>query len=78
MSTNPIEQGIRTALNHYFHDLGEQSPNDMYSMVLRAVERPLLEMVMQRCGDNQSLAAQWLGINRNTLRRKLQEHQLLT
>jgi Fis family transcriptional regulator len=40
------------------------------------VEKPLLEVVMQRAGQNQSRAAEWLGLNRNTLRKKLIEHQL--
>jgi Fis family transcriptional regulator len=44
--------------------------------MVRSVERPLLENVMSRAEGNQSLAAQWLGINRNTLRRKLLEHGL--
>jgi Fis family transcriptional regulator len=46
-------------------------------MILRAAERPLLESVMARAEGNQSRAAAWLGINRNTLHRKLREHGLL-
>jgi Fis family transcriptional regulator len=46
-------------------------------MVLQAVERPMLEVVLKRADGNQSKAAEWLGINRNTLRRKLQEHKLV-
>ena len=49
----------------------------MYDMVVRAVERPMLEVVMNRAEGNQSKAADWLGINRNTLRRKLLEHKLI-
>jgi Fis family transcriptional regulator len=45
-------------------------------MVVQAVEKPLLEVVMQHADGNQSKAAQWLGINRNTLRRKLLDHKL--
>jgi Fis family transcriptional regulator len=41
------------------------------------VERPLLDVVMQHAEGNQSKAAEWLGINRNTLRRKLADHKLL-
>ena len=40
-------------------------------------EAPLLEVVMERAGQNQSRAADWLGLNRNTLRKKLIEHQLI-
>ena len=46
-------------------------------MLLRAVEKPLLEVVMARTGHNQSRAAQWLGLNRNTLHKKLRQHGLL-
>ena len=46
-------------------------------MVLQVVEKPLLDVVMQHAEGNQSRAAEWLGINRNTLRRKLLEHKLI-
>ena len=46
-------------------------------MVLKSVERPMLEVTLQQAGGNQTLAAEMLGINRNTLRKKITEHQLL-
>ena len=46
-------------------------------MVLSCVERPMLEVVMQQAANNQTVAAQMLGINRNTLRKKLSDHGLL-
>jgi Fis family transcriptional regulator len=46
-------------------------------MVLAQVERPMLEVVMRKANGNQTIAAGLLGINRNTLRRKLQEHKLI-
>jgi Fis family transcriptional regulator len=49
----------------------------MYDMMLHVVEKPLLEVVMRHADDNQSKAAQWLGLNRNTLRKKLLEHKLI-
>ena len=49
----------------------------MYDMIISIAEKPLLEVVMQHADGNQSRAAEWLGINRNTLRRKLVEHKLL-
>ena len=49
----------------------------MYEMMVRVVEKPLLEVVMQHAEQNQSRAAEWLGLNRNTLRKKLVEHKLI-
>jgi Fis family transcriptional regulator len=46
-------------------------------MVMKSVERPMLEMVLHQAGGNQSQAAEMLGINRNTLRKKLNEFQLI-
>ncbi len=71
-----IEECVRESVESYFKDLRGVEPAAMYEMILRVVERPLLEVVMKEAGGNQSRAAEWLGINRNTLRRKLLEHKL--
>lgn len=76
MSKKNIQDCIRDNLDSYFHDLRGAEPNAVYDMVVNAVERPMLEVVMQRAEGNQSKAAEWLGINRNTLRRKLTDHNL--
>jgi Fis family transcriptional regulator, factor for inversion stimulation protein len=72
-----LEDCIRDSLEVYFKDLGGTEPTHMYDMMMRVVEKPLLEAVMRRTRGNQSRAADWLGINRNTLRRKLQDHNLI-
>lgn len=72
-----IESCVRESLLRYFEDLGGETPEDMYDMLLRLVEKPLLEVVMHHAGNNQSRAAEWLGLNRNTLRKKLSDHRLL-
>jgi Fis family transcriptional regulator len=77
MSKKHIEECIRESLEGYFNDLRGTEPDRLYDMVLRAVEKPLLDIVMQRAGNNQSRAAEWLGMNRNTLRKKLAEHKLI-
>ncbi len=78
MSTkSPLEQCVIDSLEAYFHDLDGTEPHGIHAMVMQAVEKPLLAMVMKRAGDNQSVAAQWLGINRNTLRKKLKDHKLI-
>ena len=77
MSNVNIQECVRTSLESYLRDLGESEPNDMYTMLVNVVEKPLLEVVMLHADNNQSRAAQWLGLNRNTLRKKLLEHKLI-
>jgi Fis family transcriptional regulator len=77
MSNVNIQECVRTSLEGYLRDLGESEPNGMYTMLVNVVERPLLEVVMLHADNNQSRAAQWLGLNRNTLRKKLLEHKLI-
>lgn len=77
MSKKNIEECVRHSLEAYFKDLGQETPNELYSMMLGIVEKPMLEVVMRQASNNQSKAAQWLGLNRNTLRKKLAEHQML-
>jgi Fis family transcriptional regulator len=72
-----IADAVRANLESYLSDLGGSEPNGMYNMLVSVVEKPLLEVVMQHADNNQSKAAQWLGLNRNTLRKKLLEHKLL-
>ena len=77
MTPKPIDACVRENLEAYFRDLGGEEPHSMHEMLIHLVEKPLLEVVMAKAQGNQSKAAEWLGINRNTLRRKLTEHQLL-
>ncbi len=77
MSKKQIEECVRSSLESYFKDLRGTEPDGMYEMMVRVVEKPLLEVVMQHADKNQSRAAEWLGLNRNTLRKKLLEHKLI-
>ncbi|SFM73752.1 Fis family transcriptional regulator [Variovorax sp. OV329] len=77
MSKKQIEDCVRSSLEGYFRDLRGTEPDGMYDMLVNVVEKPLLDVVMSRAEGNQSKAAQWLGLNRNTLRKKLVEHKLL-
>ena len=77
MSKKQIEDCVRNSLEGYFRDLRGAEPAGIHDMVIQVVERPLLEVVMKQAGHNQSRAAEWLGLNRNTLRKKLVEHKLL-
>ncbi len=77
MSKEHIQDVILQSLQEYFDDLDGQKPTDVYNMIMRTVEKPVLMAVMVHAKNNQSHAAEMLGINRNTLRKKLLEHGLL-
>jgi len=68
---------VRESLEQYFNDLRGTPPHALHEMMLLTVEKPLLEVVMRHAEGNQSKAADWLGLNRNTLRRKLLDHKLI-
>jgi Fis family transcriptional regulator len=78
MSKKNIEDCVRTSLEGYFRDLRGTEPAGIYDMMVQVFEKPMLEVVMQQADHNQSRAAQWLGLNRNTLRKKLLDHKLLS
>ena len=77
MSKKQIEECVRLSLEGYFKDLRGTEPDRLYEMMDKTVEKPLLDVVMAKAEQNQSKAAEWLGLNRNTLRKKLVEHKLL-
>jgi Fis family transcriptional regulator, factor for inversion stimulation protein len=72
-----LEQSVLRSLDRYFSDLNGARPHALHELVMQAVERPLLKFAVDRCSGNQSAAADLLGINRNTLRRKLLDYGLL-
>ncbi len=77
MSKQDIDDCIRHSVEQYFKDLRGAEPGALHELFLDAAEKPLLDVVMRHAEGNQSKAADWLGINRNTLRRKLQGHKLI-
>ena len=76
-SKKPLHQHTEEALNQYFANLNGDRPGDLYDLVLGEVERPLFKVVMQHTRGNQCQAADILGINRGTLRKKLKTYSLL-
>jgi Fis family transcriptional regulator len=67
---------VRRVMRQYFKDLEGENTCGIYDMVVLSVEKPLLEVVMVQAQGNQTRAAELLGLNRNTLRKKLQQHGL--
>ncbi|MDA8224322.1 MAG: Fis family transcriptional regulator [Betaproteobacteria bacterium] len=76
-----IKQGevaacIELALDTFLKDLDGEVPSGVYDMVLSCVERPLIEKILHYAEGNQTRAAEYLGINRNTLRKKMAQYNL--
>ena len=65
---------VRRVLGQYFKDLDGELACGIHDMVVHCVEKPAIELVLQHAGGNQSRAADMLGINRNTLRKKMLQH----
>ncbi|HTP94297.1 MAG TPA: helix-turn-helix domain-containing protein [Burkholderiales bacterium] len=76
MNESEMARYVRRAIEGYFKDLDGEKPCAVYDMVIHCVEKPLLETVLHRAQGNQTHAAQMLGINRNTLRKKMQAHKI--
>ena len=73
---NELSTTVRKVMRQYFKDLDGEKASGIYEMVVLAVEKPMLEIVMFQAHGNQTRAAELLGMNRNTLRKKLQQHGL--
>lgn len=72
----PLRECAEAALRRYFNDLDGHVPGNLYTLVVNEVEEPLLRAVLEFTRGNQSRAAEILGINRSTLRKKLRAHGL--
>ena len=70
---NDLADSVRRALERYFRDMDGERPSDIYDMVLKNVEKPMIETVLGKAEGNLTLAAAMLGIDRNTLRKKMQQ-----
>lgn len=80
MSPNEIQPVLRNAVSRsvkqYLKDMNGHAPEGFYRQVLAEVEAPLLREVLRHSGGNQTRAAEILGLNRGTLRKKIEQYQL--
>ena len=72
--SNELSDAVKRSLERYFKDMDGEKPTSIYEMVLKNIEKPMIETVLGKAEGNQSLAAEMLGINRNTLRKKMKAH----
>ncbi len=70
---NELADAVKRSLDRYFKDMDGEKPTLIYDMVLRNIEKPMIETVLGRAEGNLTLAADMLGINRNPLRKKMQQ-----
>ncbi len=70
---NELADAVRRSLERYYKDMDGETPTGIYEMVLKNIEKPMIETVLEFAEGNLSLAAAMLGINRNTLRKKMQQ-----
>ena len=73
---NELSACVRNAVQEYFKHLDGERPGTIYDMVLACVEKPLIETVLLHAEGNQTRASELLGINRNTLRKKMQIYKI--
>ena len=71
--SNELADSVRRSLERYFKDMDGEKPTSIYEMVLKNIEKPMIETVLGKASGNQSLAAEMLGVTRNTLRKKMQQ-----
>ncbi|MDX1561681.1 MAG: DNA-binding transcriptional regulator Fis [Gammaproteobacteria bacterium] len=76
IKNKPLSKLTCEALSGYFDHLNGHKPGDLYQLVIGEVEKPLLETVLEYTNGNQSEAAEILGINRGTLRKKLKSYNI--
>ncbi|HWS03765.1 MAG TPA: DNA-binding transcriptional regulator Fis [Gammaproteobacteria bacterium] len=75
-SHQTLRDAVRTCLEKYFADLDGHEPAEIHQLVMNEVEPAMLETVMRFARGNQTRAADMLGINRTTLRKKLRQYGL--
>jgi len=74
--SDPLSVCIKHSMEQYFKDLNGEVPANLHNFFINEVEKPFLEVVMNQVNGNQTKAADILGINRNTLRKKLKTYNL--
>jgi len=70
---NELAECVKRSLERYFKDMDGEKPTSIYEMVLKNIEKPMIETVLGKAAGNQSLAAEMLGVTRNTLRKKMRQ-----
>ena len=76
VTKNFLSDWLQKTVKKYINVMNGADRGHLHDLVIMGVEKPLLEMVLNETNGNQTQAANILGINRNTLRKKIQEYNL--
>jgi len=76
LSDAPLDEVVASKVREYLREFGEVAPRNLHARIIQVVEKPLIEAVLERTAGNQLRAAEILGINRNTLRKKITELEI--
>lgn len=71
-----LRHAVKHSIRRYLYELDGAQPSNMYDLVLKQIEQPLFEAILEHTKGNQSRAAELLGLNRGTLRKKLRSYNL--
>jgi len=69
-----LENLVDVKIGRFLDQLGKFYPEGLYDLIMSKVEKPLIGQILKRTGGNQVHASKILGINRNTLRKKMKIH----
>jgi Fis family transcriptional regulator, factor for inversion stimulation protein len=76
LESHSLESIVEIKISRFLDQIGDYYPENLHALMMRKVERPLVAQILQRTGGNQVQAAKILGINRNTLRKKMKIYSL--
>ena len=73
---NFLEKWLDKSIKQYVRVMGQDSNGHLHELIMGGIEKPLVEIVLKETNGNQTQAANILGINRNTLRKKIAEYEI--
>ena len=74
--TTFLEKWLDKSIRQYVGEMDEKNNGHLHQLIMGGIEKPLVEIVLKETGGNQTQAANILGINRNTLRKKIAEYRI--
>jgi DNA-binding protein Fis len=76
LDKHSLEAVVELKISRFLEQIGTYYPENLHSLIMQKVEKPLISQILRRTGGNQVHASKILGINRNTLRKKMKMYGL--